>query len=69
MIVYHGSYIEIRDPDLKHSREDVDFGKGFYTTTLHDQAQRWCNRFKRRGKEAYISRYHFDERAFEKLKF
>lgn len=68
MIVYHGSYIEIQKPDLEHSREDVDFGKGFYTTTLYEQAVRWCNRFKRRGKDAFVSRYHFDERAFEQLK-
>jgi len=29
MIVYHGSTIEIRKPDLKHSRNNLDFGKGF----------------------------------------
>ena len=32
MKVYHGSWMEIAEPDLKHSRTDVDFGKGFYTT-------------------------------------
>ena len=29
MILYHGSFIEINKPDLKHSRPNVDFGKGF----------------------------------------
>lgn len=27
MIVYHGSWLEVKKPDLKHSRSDVDFGK------------------------------------------
>lgn len=34
MKVYHGSWMEIAEHDLKHSRTDVDFGKGFYTTPL-----------------------------------
>ena len=38
MILYHGSSIEITKPDLMHSRPNVDFGKGFYTTPLHEQA-------------------------------
>lgn len=25
MILYHGSYMEIRVPDLEHSRPNVDF--------------------------------------------
>ena len=31
MILYHGSYLEIDKPDLIHSRDNVDFGKGFCT--------------------------------------
>ena len=50
MKVYHGSWMEIAEPDLKHSRTDVDFGKGFYTTPLREQAVKWCGKFKRRGK-------------------
>lgn len=50
MILYHGSYLEIQTPDLLHSRENVDFGCGFYTTPLYDQAIKWCEKFKRRGK-------------------
>ena len=30
MILYHGSYLEICEPDLVHSRQNVDFGQGFY---------------------------------------
>ena len=38
MILYHGSYPEIQTPDLLHSRENVDFGRGFYTTPIYEQA-------------------------------
>ena len=50
MILYHGSYIAISKPDLLHSRPYVDFGRGFYTTPFRDQAESWCNRYKRQGK-------------------
>lgn len=42
MILYHGSYLEIVKPDLKHSRDNVDFGRGFYTTPIYEQAEKWC---------------------------
>ncbi len=45
MIIYHGSYMEIVRPDLKHSRPNVDFGLGFYTTPIYDQAVKWCGKF------------------------
>ena len=68
MILYHGSYLEIPAPDLIHSRTNVDFGRGFYTTPLHDQAVRWCEKFKRRGKKGIISIYNFNEEAYQTLK-
>ena len=68
MILYHGSYLEISNPDLKHSRDNVDFGRGFYTTPIYEQAEKWCGKFKRRGKEGVISRYLFDEERLQDLK-
>lgn len=68
MILYHGSYIEIQRPELSFSRDNVDFGKGFYTTPIHEQAVKWCGKFKRRNKNGVVSRYEFDDKAFEKLK-
>lgn len=68
MILYHGSYLEVSKPDLRHSRSNVDFGPGFYTTPLYEQADKWCQRFKRRGKEGIISRYVLDDTALEPLK-
>lgn len=68
MILYHGSYLEITEPDLIHSRLNVDFGRGFYVTPLYEQAVKWCGKFKRRGKDSIISRYTFDERQVAELK-
>lgn len=68
MILYHGSYLEIREPDLKHSRPNVDFGRGFYTTPLYEQALKWCEKFKRRNRKGIISYYQFDESAYDTLK-
>ena len=61
MTLYHGSYLEIPEPDLIHSRSNVDFGRGFYVTPLYKQAEKWCSKFKRRGKAGIISQYTFDE--------
>ncbi len=68
MILYHGSYIEVSFPDLEHSRSAVDFGKGFYTTPIKEQAQKWCQKYKKQGKTAVISVYDFDESALNELK-
>ncbi len=44
MIVYHGSNMVIDYPDIKHSFRALDFGKGFYVTTVKEQAERWARR-------------------------
>lgn len=72
MILYHGSYIEIEKPDLAHSRDNVDFGNGFYTTPIYEQAVKWCGKFKRRGEKGIVSKYEFKMESLEKwnvLKF
>ncbi len=68
MILYHGSFVVVAQPDLVHSRRNVDFGKGFYVTPIYEQAEKWCSKFKRRGKDGIMSRYVFDENAYEELK-
>lgn len=60
-MVYHGSSGEVRWPDVLHSHEDVDFGKGFYATSMEEQAARWALRFKNAGGKAVVSSYFFDE--------
>jgi len=36
LILYHGSYLEIKKPDLAHSRENVDFGCGLKGVNWYD---------------------------------
>ena len=68
MILYHGSFVTIDKPDLTHSRPNVDFGKGFYTTPIYEQAEKWCGKFKRRGQDGIITSYEFNETAYGVLK-
>ncbi|MCF0221720.1 MAG: DUF3990 domain-containing protein [Fibrobacter sp.] len=46
MIVYHGSNQVVQNPDVRHSNRALDFGKGFYVTTVKEQAVRWAKRKK-----------------------
>lgn len=39
LILYHGSYCEVRNPDLNKCAKRKDFGKGFYLTTSKEQAE------------------------------
>lgn len=55
MIVYHGSDIMVAKPDILHSAKRLDFGAGFYVTTVSTQAERWAKRKARlRGKDSGI---------------
>lgn len=44
MIVYHGSNTAVDIPDVLRSQRNLDFGKGFYVTTVKLQAERWAKR-------------------------
>lgn len=61
MEVYHSSTSVVEHPDVRFSRPYLDFGPGFYITTLLDQAQKYCERFIRRGKKAVLNVYELDE--------
>lgn len=43
-----------------HSRDYLDFGKGFYLTSIHDQAISYAFRFIRRQREAWLNAYEFE---------
>jgi len=60
-ILYHGSYLAVETPDISFSREKVDFGKGFYTTPIKEQAVRWSNRFKSKRGKSIVSAYELNE--------
>ena len=61
MKVYHASMVRVEHPDVLHSRKFLDFGQGFYVTTLREQAVKYAQRFIRRGKEAWLNVYELDE--------
>ena len=61
MILYHGSLEAIEKPDISFSRNNTDFGKGFYTTTIKSQAEKWTNRIKRRFGYGTISIYEVND--------
>lgn len=44
MIVFHGSTEVVEKPDIRHSYRRLDFGIGFYVTTIREQAERWARR-------------------------
>lgn len=66
MIVYHGSYCEVTQPHIKHSRDKLDFGKGFYVTPLEEQAISWVTRFKRAGRKGIVNVYEFNYESVKK---
>lgn len=59
MLVYHSSNQCFTNPDIMHSREALDFGKGFYVTKLKDQAEKYAKRFLRAGEDAYIHIFEY----------
>lgn len=61
MILYHTSYMVVEQPDLEHSRDYLDFGKGFYLTSLRHQAVMYSERFFLRGRQAFLGEYDLSE--------
>ncbi len=63
MRLYHGSNVEVRTPSLRYGRNKTDFGKGFYTTTQKEQAEKWTDIKLDRAKtgKKTVSFYEFDD--------
>jgi hypothetical protein len=57
MKIYHGSLEAVEKPDISFSRTNTDFGRGFYTTTIKSQAEKWAMRSKRRFGYGTVSIY------------
>lgn len=62
MRLYHSSDAIVSCPDTQHSRPYLDFGKGFYLTSIYEQAQRYAVRFIRRKRAAYLNTYELCEK-------
>ena len=57
MKLYHSSNVSVEFPDTQHSRDDLDFGKGFYLTPIKEQAISYAQRFQRRMQDAWLNIY------------
>jgi hypothetical protein len=73
MRLYHGSTLPIKTPQIIRSAIGRDFGFGFYTTDIKEQAERWALRRKhsalRNGTieaQAIVSIYEIDIEAAKK---
>ena len=42
MKLYHGGYNRIEHPNCLAGRDNLDFGKGFYTTLIREHAEQWA---------------------------
>lgn len=61
--LYHGSNVEVVTPLVGVGRENLDFGQGFYLTSIRKQAMDWADLVaSRRGRDSkgIVSVYHFD---------
>ncbi len=73
MLLYHGSYMIVDKPVIIKTEFGRDFGFGFYTTDIKDQAVRWAIRkaklMQRKGLPytPFISKYEFDELNYQRL--
>ena len=74
MILYHGSYMPVETPQILTLEKGRDFGFGFYTTTIKEQAERWAIRTARlrsrlldKTESAIVNIYEFDEKLIKNL--
>ena len=70
MILYHGSNVEVKEPVLLKVQRELDFGKGFYTTSDMEQAARWAERTaKRRGESnAFVTVYEVKDDELKNIR-
>ena len=61
MIVYHTSKVEVMKPDTRHSRPNLDFGRGFYVTKLKKQALNYADKFILRNQRAVLNTYELSD--------
>jgi hypothetical protein len=73
MKLYHGSTVIVDAPRILKTEIGRDFGAGFYTTGIKEQAVRWARRKtlielrRSRAAKAIVSIYEFDEANYQNL--
>ncbi len=64
LTLYHGSYAKVEKPLVSEGRRNLDFGQGFYLTSLRHQAERWAELIterKTRDGIPQLNVYQFDD--------
>ena len=69
MILYHGSNVVVKEPQIIKSKRLLDFGTAFYLTSDFEQAKKWAVRTAARRAEGVptISVFSINENEIEKL--
>lgn len=68
MLVYHSSDQCFDSPDVNHSRDALDFGKGFYVTRFREQAEKYSQRFLKAGSDAFMHTFEYTPDAEMRVK-
>ncbi|MBU0488302.1 MAG: DUF3990 domain-containing protein [Bacteroidetes bacterium] len=72
MNIYHGSTTIVETPVILYSQRFLDFGKGFYTTTVKEQAERWALIKQKRiegNSKPIVSVFQIGEEIFQSKKY
>ena len=72
MLLYHGSIMTVRKPTVARGRLKTDFGKGFYTTTSREQAEKWARIKKERAgadARAVVTVFEIDDAVLEGMAY
>ena len=69
MILYHGCTEPVNTPRIIKAYTGRDFGTGFYTTDIRDQAVKWAHRQAKYRNSTYalLNIYNFDDLASDVL--
>jgi hypothetical protein len=67
--LYHGSNVRFESPSLEKSKDKRDFGRGFYTTTVMEQAVEWSKTLQSRfNGGAFVYEFDLNNTAILKIK-
>lgn len=64
-LIYHGSLVEVENPEIRREKYNKDFYWGFYCTIIENQAVRWATRF---GKPGVVNVYRYSSDANLRVK-
>lgn len=69
MKIYHGSLEVVEHPIILKPNRKLDYGDGFYTTTLEKQAKEWVERrmLEKHSTCGHINVYEFDDKMLPEL--